>query len=48
MSTHEQFESAAKAIKQSKNQPQLKKVTPEEKMRLYGLYKQATEGDCKS
>jgi acyl-CoA-binding protein len=45
-SCHESFECAAKAIRESDKEPSLQKVTKEERMRLYGLYKQATEGDC--
>ncbi len=43
---HESFEHAAKAIRNSDKEPNLQKVTKEEKLRLYALYKQATEGDC--
>jgi acyl-CoA-binding protein len=39
---HESFERAAKAIRESDKEPNLQKVTKEEKMKLYGLYKQAT------
>ena len=46
MPMHETFEHAAKAIKDSDKEPNLKKVTKEERMRLYALYKQATEGEC--
>lgn len=45
-SMHESFQCAAKAIRDSDKEPNLHKVTKEEKMRLYALYKQATEGDC--
>ncbi len=40
------FQAAAKAIKESNKDTDLHKVTNEEKMRLYALYKQATDGDC--
>ncbi len=39
------FEKAAQAIKDSGNEPDMKKITNEEKLNLYGLYKQATVGD---
>ncbi len=42
------FQAAAKAIKESNKDTDLHKVTKEEKMKLYALYKQATEGDCKT
>lgn len=47
-SCHESFECAAKAIRDTDKDQTLHKITKEEKMRLYGLYKQATEGDCKA
>ena len=45
---HESFERAAKAIRDSDKEPNLQKVTKEEKIKLYALYKQATEGDCEN
>ena len=39
------FQNAAKAIKDSGKEPGLQKITNDEKLSLYGLYKQATEGD---
>lgn len=39
------FEKAATAIKESGNEPDMKKITNDEKLALYGLYKQATVGD---
>lgn len=45
-SCHESFECAAKAIRDSDKDVNLHKVTREERLKLYGLYKQATEGDC--
>lgn len=45
---HQSFESAAKAIRETDKDTQLHKVTKEEKLNLYGLYKQATEGDCQT
>lgn len=44
---HESFEHASKAIRDSDKEPNLEKVTKDERMKLYALYKQATEGDCK-
>lgn len=41
------FELAAQAIKDSGKEPGIQKITNEEKLALYGLYKQATAGDCK-
>ena len=39
------FENAAKAIKDSGKEEGLKKITNDEKLKLYGLYKQGTVGD---
>lgn len=39
------FEKAASAIKESGNEPDMKKITNDEKLSLYGLFKQATVGD---
>lgn len=39
------FQNAAKAIKDSGKEPGIQKITNEEKLSLYGLYKQATAGD---
>ena len=40
------FENAAKAMKDSGKEPGIQKITNDEKLSLYGLYKQATVGDC--
>lgn len=45
------FELAAAAIKESGKDPKLeeiKKISNDEKLSLYGLFKQATEGDNKA
>lgn len=39
------FEKAAQAIKDSGKEPGIQKITNEEKLKLYGLYKQGTLGD---
>ena len=39
------FENAAKAIKDSGKEPGIQKITNDEKLSLYGLYKQGTKGD---
>lgn len=39
------FQAAAQAIKDSGNEPGMQKITNDEKLALYGLYKQATTGD---
>lgn len=46
-SCHDSFECAAKAIRDTDKDQSLEKVSKDERMKLYGLYKQATEGDCK-
>lgn len=42
------FELSAKAIKDSGKEPGIQKITNDEKLSLYGLYKQGTEGDNKA
>jgi diazepam-binding inhibitor (GABA receptor modulator, acyl-CoA-binding protein) len=39
------FQNAAKAIKDSGKEAGIQKITNDEKLNLYGLFKQATEGD---
>lgn len=39
------FEAAAKAIKDSGKEANMQKISNDEKLALYGLYKQATVGD---
>ena len=39
------FENAAKAIKDSGKEPGIQKITNDEKLSLYGLYKQGNLGD---
>lgn len=39
------FTTAAQAIKDSGNEPDMKKISNDEKLSLYGLFKQATVGD---
>jgi diazepam-binding inhibitor (GABA receptor modulating acyl-CoA-binding protein) len=39
------FTKAAQAIKDSGSEPDMKKISNDEKLSLYGLYKQATTGD---
>ena len=40
------FELAAQAIKDSGKEPGIQSITNDEKLGLYGLYKQGTAGDC--
>ena len=40
------FENAAKAIKDSGKEPGIQKISNDEKLSLYGLYKQGNLGDC--
>lgn len=40
------FDNAAKAIKDSAKEAGIQKISNEEKLSLYGLYKQGTAGDC--
>ena len=40
------FENAAKAIKDSGKEPGIQKITNDEKLSLYGLFKQGNLGDC--
>jgi len=42
------FKAAADAMKASGNEPGIKGITNDEKLALYGLYKQGTEGDNKN
>lgn len=46
-SCHESFECAAKAIRDTDKDKTLEKLSKDERLNLYALYKQATEGDCK-
>lgn len=39
------FDNAAKAIKDSGKEPGIQKITNDEKLSLYGLFKQGTVGD---
>lgn len=39
------FDNAAKAIKDSGKEPGIQKITNDEKLSLYGLFKQGTTGD---
>lgn len=39
------FEAAAQAIKDSGKEPGMQKISNDEKLSLYGLYKQGTVGD---
>jgi len=41
----EAFNNAVTAINATKNDPKLEKITNDEKLSLYGLFKQATIGD---
>ena len=41
------FKAAADAMKASGNEPGIQGITNDEKLALYGLYKQGTEGDNK-
>ena len=45
MGTDDDFRDAAKAVHDGKIKA---KVSDEQKLELYALYKQATEGDCKT
>lgn len=46
MGTDEDFKNAAKMVRDGK--VKTKDVSDEQKLEMYALYKQATEGDCKT